>query len=141
MKKNKIFTFFIIIGLIWPSTALAYSNWGTGMKIFSFYDVFFDILSVSIAIVTFFYGLQIFNKIKGGLKKAASMFFVTMSFFIILQAMSIISLFSQIDLTGFFSIIKLLWAIFFLATVFSGRNFVKKILRNKSLSKEQQKNK
>lgn len=134
MKKKYLLSPLLFLSFF-PNIALAYTNWSSDLTIFSFYDVFFDILGLSIALVSVTLGLQMINRISGGVKKAASLFFVTIFFYIVLQAMSLLSIFTSYDLTGLFSIIKFFWSIFFLITVIAGRSFIHKVLTKKSITK------
>ncbi len=129
--KKIIYTIIGILFVSFPVQALAYSNWGSDVEIFSIYDVFFDILSFSVAVVALGIGFQMVNKLSGGLKSTWIYYMIVILLFVILQIFSLLSVFNIFKLSGLFAIIKLIMVVAFLSTVLSARSFVQKILRAK----------
>lgn len=118
-----------------PLNALAYSNWGQEMEIFSLFDIFFDIIGFSVVVVALIMGLEMLLKFSGMLKKTWIYCMITILFFLILQILTFISAFYSIDFSGIFSILKFLMAAFILASVFAARSMIHQIIRNKSIRK------
>ena len=131
--KKLIITIISILFASLPAKAFAYTNWSQDVNIFSMYDVFFDVLSFSVAIATLGVGLQIANKLSGGLKAIWKFSMIVVLLFIAIQIFSLLSVFDIFRLSGLFAIMKLLMSVAFLGTVLSAKNFVVKVLRSKSI--------
>ena len=128
-----------IIGILltsFPYKTLAYNNWGPDVNLFSIYDVFFDILSFSIAVVALGIGFQMLNRLIGNLRSAWRFYIMAMGFFVVMQILALLSVFDIFSLSGFFAIIKFFMAIAFLVTVLNLRHFIQKILRDKSVKEK-----
>ncbi len=124
-----------IIGLILlliPFQAYAYNNWGIEVEFISLFDIFFDILSFSIAIVTFGISMQVLNKLGSGLRKAWAYLLFSIFTFILLQLLSLLSLLQIFDLTSIFSIIKFIMAVGVMISVLLAKSFFNKIILSKA---------
>lgn len=115
-----------------PEVALAYNNWGVEVEFLSIFDIFFDILSFSIAIVSFFIAFQVLNKISGKLRKSWIYFLVTIVMFIVLQFLTLLSLLRIFDLTSLFSILKFILSIGILIAILFARSFFNILIMKKS---------
>jgi hypothetical protein len=136
MKKKLNFIMGVIITLfLFPINTFAYSNWGQEVKIFSLFDMFFDILSFSAAVVALSMGLEMLLKFSGKLKATWIYCMITILIFLILQIMTLVSAFYSIDFSGIFPIVKFLMSLFFLSSVFAARSMINEIIRNKSIRK------
>ena len=96
----------LLINISFPNKVLAYSNWGGDIEIFSIYDVFFDILSFSVTIVALGIGVQMLNKLSGGLKSVWLYCMIAILLFVVMQILSLLSVFDIFRLSGLFAIIK-----------------------------------
>ncbi len=115
-----------------PFQAYAYNNWGVEVEFLSLFDIFFDILSFSVAIVAFGISFQVLNKLGSGLRKAWLYLMISIFIFILLQLLSLLSLLKIFDLTSTFSIFKLLMSIGIIIAVLQAKSFFNKIILSKA---------
>jgi len=134
MKRKFTFVTGAVFTLMFfPINAFAYSNWGQEAMAFSLIDVFFDVLGFSVAVLALCFGLEMLRKLTGKLKVTWIYCIISILIFLILQIMTLVSAFYNIDFSGIFSILKFIMGLFFLFSVFAARSMVQEIVRNKSL--------
>lgn len=131
LKPFGFFSFFSLFFFI-PQGVWGYSNWGIQNDLFSLYDLFFDVLSFSAALVALGLSLSLILKLTGSLKKAWIFLIIATLIFVILQVISVLSIFSLFDISGLFSVFKFLFAICLLAFTIILSGLVRKLLLAKS---------
>jgi hypothetical protein len=126
----------LLVLFFFPLNVLAYNDWGMDVKIFSLFDVFFDILGFSVAVAALSIGLELLRKLTGKFRTTWIYCMMTILIFLIIQAMTLISAFYSIDFSGIFPIIKFIMGLMFLIAVLVARSMIQQIVRNKSLKEQ-----